>query len=165
MRLKLRPETINELSSPSFIARRQQHINFTVRTAMEFTPIGENESAGLVMLQNNNFHLRMEYTLKEGRKVLQFTKRFNGKEEVLAEKFVDAKRLYLKIETYGQDYSFYYTEHLEDWKELIENVDGRLLSRELAGGFTGAYVGMYATSKGKMSENVVDFDWFEYSGI
>jgi alpha-N-arabinofuranosidase len=107
----------------------------------------------------------MEYTLKEGKKVLIFTKRFEGKEEILAEKFVDAKRLYLKVETYGQDYSFYYGERLEDWNELVKNVDGRLLSRELAGGFTGAYVGMYATSKGSRSENAVDFDWFEYSGI
>lgn len=36
-------------------------------------------------------------TLKEGRKVLQFTKRLEGKEEILAEKFVDVRDYIVSI--------------------------------------------------------------------
>jgi alpha-N-arabinofuranosidase len=44
-------------------------------------------------------------------------------------------------------------------------VDGRILSTPVAGGFVGAYIGMYASSNGHPSENVADFDWFEYVGM
>ena len=47
----------------------------------------------------------------------------------------------------------------------MENVDGRLLSKEIAGGFTGTVIGLYATSNGGKTENFSDFDWFEYQGV
>ena len=46
--------------------------------------------------------------------------------------------------------------------EHAENVDGRILSTPVAGGFVGAYIGMYASSNGQPSDKVADFDWFEY---
>jgi alpha-N-arabinofuranosidase len=36
------------------------------------------------------------------------------------------------------------------------------LSSELAGGFTGAYFGMYATTRDPGEMPPADFDWFEY---
>ena len=60
LRLKLRPEQITERVTPAFVGRRQQHINFAARTVMDFLPKGENETAGLVILQNANFHFRLE---------------------------------------------------------------------------------------------------------
>ncbi|WP_160032964.1 hypothetical protein [Paenibacillus sp. An7] len=30
---------------------------------------------------------------------------------------------------------------------------------------TGAYIGMYASSEGKNSDNAADFDWFEYIAL
>ncbi len=44
-------------------------------------------------------------------------------------------------------------------------MDGRILSTNVAGGYVGAYIGMYASSHGQPSENVADFDWFEYVGL
>ncbi len=49
-----------------------------------------------------------------------------------------------------------------EWTDLGDPVDGRILSSAVAGGFTGAYVGMYASSNGRPSSNVAAFDWFEY---
>jgi xylan 1,4-beta-xylosidase len=45
---------------------------------------------------------------------------------------------------------------------LAENVDGRILSTPVAGGFVGAYIAMYASSNGQPSTNHADFGWFEY---
>ncbi len=39
------------------------------------------------------------------------------------------------------------------------------MSSPAAGGFTGAYIGMYASANGRPSDNVADFDWFEYAGL
>jgi len=37
------------------------------------------------------------------------------------------------------------------------------LSSERIGGFTGAFIGMYATGNGKSSSAPADFDWLEYT--
>ena len=62
----------------------------------------------------------------------------------------------------GQDYAFYYGTAPEDWTPVAEEVDGRILSTQLAGGFVGAYIGLYASSNGEPAGNTADFDYFEY---
>ena len=47
---------------------------------------------------------------------------------------------------------------------LAENIDGRILSSDVAGGFVGTYIGLFASSNGETSDNIVDFDWFDYEG-
>ena len=60
-----------------------------------------------------------------------------------------------------QNYNFYF---LADglWHTLAENVDGRILSTPVAGGFVGAYIAMYASSNGHPSTNHADFNWLDY---
>ena len=164
LRLHLRPEMITKWENPSFIGRRQQHINFSASTALEFIPKNDHESAGLVLLQNNDFQFRVEYLHSSKETAVRLTKRHGGKEETLAEVPANAKRLFLKVEAVGQDYSFYFATSASEWKVLKERVDGRTLSRTNAGGFVGTYIGMYASSNGTKSSNVADFDWFEYTG-
>jgi alpha-N-arabinofuranosidase len=89
----------------------------------------------------------------------------NGEETILAEQEISAESLYFKIEAYGQEYNFYYGESGNSEAALLKNVDGRILSTDVAGGFVGAYIGLYASSNGGVSSNCADFDWFEYSGI
>ncbi len=162
LRLRLRKEMITKWENPSFVGRRQQHINFSTSTAMEFVPKNANESAGLVLVQNPEFQFRME-CLRSGKEtVIRLTKRHGGKEETLAEIPGASKRVYLKVEAIGQDYSFYVASLSGEWKVLREHVDGRTLSRTNAGGFVGTYIGLYASSNGAASKNVADFDWFEY---
>ena len=52
----------------------------------------------------------------------------------------------------------------ESWRLVAEEVDGRILSTQVAGGFVGTYIGMYASSNGQTSKTVADWDRFEYSG-
>jgi xylan 1,4-beta-xylosidase len=51
------------------------------------------------------------------------------------------------------------------WIPIAQEVDGRILSTPVAGGFVGAYIAMYASSNGQPGANHADFDWFEYVGI
>ena len=52
----------------------------------------------------------------------------------------------------------------EDGQEqiLANKVDGSFLGSETAGGFVGAYVGMFASGNGTAYEEYVSFDWFSY---
>jgi len=164
LRLHLRPQMLSERANPSFVGRRQQHINFAARAAMAFTPASPNECAGVVLLQNNDFHFRFVITQDDdGDTLARLIKREKGEEALLAERRIEGHRFYFKVEAYGQAYSFYIAVSLETWQPVAEAVDGCILSTPVAGGFVGAYVGMYASSNGQPSENVADFDWFEYT--
>jgi alpha-N-arabinofuranosidase len=178
LRLKLRPERLSEWVNPSFVGRRQQHIHFAARAAMDFTPRAEHECAGMVLLQNSHFHFRLVVTQGSEGAVVRLIQckgeegpryrmldRAPARESTLGERAVDAGRVYFKVEAHGQAYSFYVASAAEDWQPIAENVDGRILSTPVAGGFVGAYIGMYASSNGQPSDNVADFDWFEYTAI
>ena len=161
LRLNLRPERLSDLCNPSFVGRRQQHINFAARTAFDFSPQTDSECAGLVLLQNNDYHFRF---VRRGEEML-LIERKKGEERVLGFSPIHGGRLYLKVEARGQDYSFFYSAAPELWVQDGENADGRLLSTQVAGGFVGAYIGLYASANGAASENVADFDYFEYTPL
>lgn len=164
--LKLRPERISELVNPSFVGRRQQHIDFAASTFMEFTPLNDKEEAGVVLLQSNDFHYRFVCTRKGDGNVICLVKCAGGQVEVLKEQPIHGTKITLKVAAIGQDFSFYYRcEGSEEFKPLIENVDGRILSTDVAGGFVGTEMGLYASSNGSSSENTAYFDWFEYVGV
>jgi xylan 1,4-beta-xylosidase len=163
--LKLRPQRITELTNPSFVGRRQQHLDFAASTVMEFTPSSKHEEAGMVLLQSIDYHYRFVYSIVGDQKVVKLVKRAGGEEEVLTEIPVEASKLYLKVTAHGQDYSFYFGETTTNYQILKENVDGRILSTDVAGGFVGTEIGLYASSNGESSENRAYFDWFEYVGL
>jgi len=164
LRLRLRPAHLSELANPSFVGRRQQHIHFRAECALEFTPQGGQECAGLVLIQNHDFHFRFVIT-QAAQPVLRLIQRAHGNEEILAEQPVSAAKLQLKVEAHEQAYGFYFAEKPGEWQTLAAKVDGRILSTPVAGGFVGAYVAMYASSNGQPGTNHADFDWFEYSGL
>jgi alpha-N-arabinofuranosidase len=164
LRLRLRPQKMSEQTNPSFVGRRQQHIHFRAQTKLDFMPQNESECAGLALVQNNDFHFLLVVT-KESETIVRLIKRVHGVEEVLAEQPIRPGEMHLKVESHEQDYHFYFANQPGEWQALAENVDGRILSTPVAGGFVGAYIAMYASSNGQPSTNHTDFDWFEYVGL
>jgi hypothetical protein len=67
----------------------------------------------------------------------------------------------LRIVSTAETYRFSYAVGDEAFQQLGE-VETRYLSSEVADGFTGVFVGMFATGNGKDSAASADFDWFEY---
>ncbi|MNC17181.1 Beta-xylosidase [compost metagenome] len=166
LRLRLRPETLMQEVNPSFVGRRQEHMSFAARTALEFQPLSEHEAAGVVLLQNTEYQYRMEVALDCGKRSIRLIKRTAGADEQLAVQPLPAaeagSRIYLKVEAVGQSYSFHYAVRSEKWQPLVEDADGTILSSDVAGGFTGSVMGLYATSHGTGSSGYADFDYFEY---
>ncbi|MBC7653354.1 MAG: glycoside hydrolase family 43 protein [Oligoflexus sp.] len=162
--LQLQSYTLVDLENPSFVGRRQQDTSFNAETKMIFEPKSSNESAGLVVMMNNNFHFRLEKVLENNKTYIKLTRRHAGKEEIIATKPVDKEDIVLGVEAIGQNYSFYYKKN-DKIIFLTENIDGRTLSRTNTGGFTGTYVGLYASSNGFPSKNKVHFDWLNYQQI
>jgi len=161
LRLHLCPQQLSEQTNPSFVGRRQQHIDFTAQTEFEFTPQSNNECAGLALLQNKDFYYLFVIT-RETETVVRLIKRANGNDKTLVTQPVSSGCNVLKVSATGQKYNFYFSAN-NQWHPLAENVDGRILSTPVAGGFVGAYIGMYASSNDQPSVNHADFAWFEYS--
>jgi xylan 1,4-beta-xylosidase len=164
LRMHVRPERLSEEADPSFVCRRQQHIHFRAETALKFIPENPNECAGLGLVQNSQFYFLFVVT-QTTHPVIRLTRRAEGVEMLLAEQPVQAGKVYLKVEAHQQAYNFYFAEEPDKWHSLAEDVDGRILSTPVAGGFVGAFLGMYASSNGQSSANHADFDWFEYVGL
>lgn len=170
--MQTRPQDLRGKENPSFIARRQQHSFGEVSTAMTFSPANENEVAGLVAFQNEDYHYLLGKTMKDGQAVVQLLKAQKDGEassyETLAEvklKPSEAKKtVYLKIQPKGNEYAFYYGFSPEKWILLKDNVDGTYLSTSVAGGFVGTTLAMYTSSNGKPSSNKASFDWLNYKG-
>ena len=163
LRLHLLPESITQLASPAFIGRRQQDTIFEATCKIIFDPKNENESAGMVLLMNNNYHFRFEKVIRNGKRMLVITKRHGGVETNLFNEPYENLSVELGVFADGQNYGFKFSSGNNKWKTLLTNVDGRTLSRSNAGGFTGTYIGLYTSSNGTTSNNYADFDWFTYS--
>jgi xylan 1,4-beta-xylosidase len=166
--LKLKPETIMERGSPSFIGKRQQHLYSTVETQFDFIPAGSNEKAGLVVFQNESHFYFIAKSTANGKQVIQL---FKGKPrekvmEILAEIPFQQKtsRLHFRISAEGNTYSFYYSANGKIWNLLKDKVDAKFVSTKTAGGFVACIYGMYATSSGEPSSNTVSFKYLKYAG-
>lgn len=55
----------------------------------------------------------------------------------------DADRIELRIEAEGRLYSFSFRLDGGDWVTLAEEIDGSILSTEVAKGFVGSYMGLH----------------------
>ena len=171
--IQLRPETCSGEKNPSFIGRRQQHLSCSAVVSMKFAAKSENEKAGLLIFQGENNYYFLSKSISQKDQIVQLYKSVKNKDDqkqlkLLAEQKVDhfdaLNPIYLKIKANGGLYNFYYSLNSADWILLKENADGTFLSTRTAGGFVGSIFAMYATSHGKESNNLVSFDWFEYTG-
>ena len=147
--LKLNPlETnINELAPTSTLFYRQQHNNFSFSAEMNYTPKSEKDLAGIVCLQNENFNYVFGVTKKDKDYYLLLQRTEDSKKTILASKKVDYKGdLQLKVEADGDQYKFSFAKEGEDFTNLGGTVSGDILSTDVAGGFTGSMMGLYATS-------------------
>ncbi|HWJ90262.1 MAG TPA: glycoside hydrolase family 43 protein [Flavisolibacter sp.] len=171
--LKLRPDTCAGRSNPSLLARRQQHLSCSARTALLFRATDENEKAGLLVFQNEDHFYFLCQSVKNDRPFIQLYRSQLMPRDESAMKLVleheieiaDRELLSLQITAEKDRYHFYYCMGKNNWSLLAKDIDARFLSTRTAGGFVGCIFGVYATSLGKPSINKAHFDWFEYEGM
>ncbi|WP_338554539.1 hypothetical protein [Paenibacillus sp. KS-LC4] len=67
----------------------------------------------------------------------------------------------LGIEANETHYTFSYSRP-DGHTHVLGTGECAMLSKEVAGGFTGVYAGLYATGNGKFNTSPAYFDWFKY---
>ena len=143
LRVRPLPVNLDERRNASFLARRQQHLNFDASTSMK-SPAGGGISAGLAAYQNES-HWYFFGVRRVGNALQVFLERNAGQgpQILIGTSIAVVPSLQLRISADGPNYSFYYDSG-EGWKPLRENDDGSILSTEVAGGFVGTVLGPFA---------------------
>lgn len=164
-RIAASPYTLDEAASVSFIGRRQTEHDFEAATRLTFNPSGADEEAGMTLIQNNTHHYDLFMKKKDGRNIVQLRVRAGSLSYIAAEQVVNGEELLLKITGTPLEYVFHIGNSNDNMYTELGKLDTRYLSTEVAGGFTGVMIGLYASSNGKPTEANVYFDWFDYKTL
>ncbi|TDN90376.1 alpha-N-arabinofuranosidase [Salegentibacter sp. 24] len=147
--LKITPFEVNikEVKPTSTLFHRQQHKDFSFTTTIDYQPGSEEDLAGITALQNERFNYVFGITKKDEKYYLVLERTEEGDSKILASKEIELKDdLQLRVTAEGDDYKFSYALNEGDFQNLGGTVSGDILSTNVAGGFTGNMIGLYATS-------------------
>jgi alpha-N-arabinofuranosidase len=160
LRLKGSERTIEDQKSPTFVGRRIEDMYFTAATEVDFNPENENEEAGMILL-NNGTHFDVIIKQLKGRRVVVGRLRFGSVVYETSEAVLKPGPVKLIIKGERANFILLYSQGNDEQKELTK-VMAKYLSSETVGGFTGVFIGLYATGNGKACKANADYDWFEY---
>ena len=116
------------------------------------------------MRANESNHYDLVVTGAYGQRRVQLWSRVAGNSLRLADAPLKPGPVTLTIEAFADRYVFSTTSTDGTAQELGSTATAPL-SSESAGGFTGVYLGMFATSGGTAQMPAADFDWFEYRPV
>jgi xylan 1,4-beta-xylosidase len=147
--LKINPfkANIKAMAPTSTLFFRQQHASFTAVTTLAYKPKSAKDLAGITCYQNERFNYVLGITKKDKDCYIVLQRTEKGTPTLLAsEKINPETPVQLQVTAQGDVYRFSYSLNGKDFKELGGPVSGDILSTDVAGGFTGSLIGLYATS-------------------
>ncbi|HYD37677.1 MAG TPA: glycoside hydrolase family 43 protein [Allosphingosinicella sp.] len=153
LRIEARGVPLGGFGNPSFLARRQQHLDASASTIVRFVPSRDGDSAGLVALQNDEYFFYLAVARRGGRPVVELRRRAGPDDPAEGAPIASAPLgaafgapVRLRIDAQRAGYSFAYATGRGEWRTLGGREDGRILSTRTAGGFVGAVFGLHAYS-------------------
>jgi alpha-N-arabinofuranosidase len=131
----------------STLFHRQQHNTFDARATLKYTPQTEKDLAGIVCYQSEKFNYVFGLTKKGNDHYIVLARTEKGNTTNIASEKIDvSKPVQLQVEADGDNYRFNYSVDKQNFKNVGGTVSGDILSTNVAGGFTGSLIGLYATS-------------------
>ena len=113
----------------------------------------------MTLRMNDRHHYEIGVTRTAGKKIVFVRRRIGDLTVIAAKEKIETKKIVLLIKADKEDYSFYYKTAGGKIK-LLATAKTRYISTEVAGGFTGVMIGLYATGNNKKCSSPADFDWF-----
>ncbi len=156
--------SLDELASPAFVGRRQKHHTSAASARLEFSPTSEGQRAGVTVRANEANHYDLIITQIGGERRAQLWTRVLARATLVAEQPVAAGAIELLVAAFPDHYEFSYGQDGTP-PRLLGSAPTAPLSTESAGGFTGVYFGMFASTASAEPMPPADFDWFEYRAL
>jgi alpha-N-arabinofuranosidase len=164
LRLFALPQVIRERGRCSLMGIRQKHSDFEYTASMEFSPETEMAEAGLSLVQRDDHYLNYTLIRQNGDIVLRLThtERLSGSKTVKEEVINDyIGEIILRVSSKNHRYQYEYSlDNGKSYQPFTETESDLILSR----GYTGAYLGIYATGNGRHTNEYADFSWIHYKG-
>lgn len=141
------PTNIKELKPTSTLFLRQQHNSFSYTTTLDYKPASEKDLAGIALVQSEKFNYVFGLTKKGKDNYLVLERTEKGVSKIIGSQKIEVKKpIQLRVKAEGDAYQFSYSTNGKDFVDLGGPVSGDILSTNVAGGFTGTLIGLYATS-------------------
>ncbi|NUR58696.1 MAG: glycoside hydrolase family 43 protein [Catenulispora sp.] len=155
--LRARGESL-DVDDVVFVGRRQQHLEFSASVLVDAA-----EGAGGLAVRLDEYH---HYEIEVADGEVRVVARIGPLRTVVASRPTPAGPVELTVRTgeaqqpldarRGPDSVSFGVVESDGTGTELATLEGRYLSTEVAGGFTGRVIGMYATA------GTVRFDWFDY---
>lgn len=143
----------------TFVGRRQQHLACEAATLLAFAPADAGDEAGLTIWMNSRHHYDLYVTSIGGARHACVRRRIGDLAAVVASRPIGDGPVTLMVRADAARYTFLCGVSGEDPAPLAGG-ETRYLSTEVAGGFTGVYIALYAA--GGAATPPADFEWFDY---
>ena len=163
LRLYANPEVIRERGRASLMGFRQTESDFTYEVSMRYAPKESGVNAGLSVVQkDNNF---ITFTVSQGSDshvlILHLAEQGQPVQELERAAVDDYEgSILMRLVSKNGQYEFAYS--LDGGREYIEFAR-TATTHVLSKGYTGAILGIYATSNGQETSEHADFDWVRYA--
>ena len=164
LRLYAKPNIIKERARASLMGFRQTESDFDYQARMKFDPRSNSSEAGISIFQKDDNYFTVTVAKEDNQYIVKLQLAEPGVEPRLLKKKVILnydKSMTFRVKSENHNYSFYYATN-DDEFILIDNTKANHI---LSKGYTGAYLGIYATGNGKNSKDYADFDWVNYMGF
>jgi xylan 1,4-beta-xylosidase len=164
LRLYTHPEVIQERGRTSLVGFRQTESDFAYQTKMNFQPQSDRAEAGISLFQKDDNYFTLTVLKENEPAIIQLTlAEPNAEPRTLQQQMLPDYRgeVTFKVVSRNHRYFFYYSLDGITFQLLAETNANHILSR----GYTGAYLGLYATSHGESTTDYADFDWVNYQGF
>ena len=165
--LKCWKDLLSSYNRPSYVCVRQQAPSFKFQSKVYFDPATEDSTCGIAIYQSQSYNYQLLIGKKDDSSYIELIKVENGEIKSVATKSLHSKYtdITLRLIADQQNLSFSYSTDKDPGYEDFENIgdiqDGKILSTDVAGGFVGNTLGVYATSNGNDSDDWADFEYME----
>jgi alpha-N-arabinofuranosidase len=178
LRLFLKPESFSMKGRYNVIGFTQKESDFEFEAKMNFNPKKHLEEAGISVYQKDLNHINLTIQRIDKQNYIKLTvseKRDNNPNlsstnilgsdvKAYKSKVLENYKgeILLKITSKNNKYLYHFSiDGGHSYEKLGETPDNILLGMM----YTGANVGIYATSNGQKTNSYADFDWVKYSGF
>lgn len=160
--LRLQPTaiTLGELDSPTYVGLRQQSLDYQLSARFNVKLI--DGEAGLAVVQSDQYSIRLVVSPHQASQQVKMITRIAGEEKVVGQVEIESHDVVLRLE--GQGHQVKASCLVAGLGHSVaEGVASHYLSTEVAGGFVGCTMGLYASSP--TSTGYAEVEWLELENL
>ncbi|MDD7984649.1 glycoside hydrolase family 43 protein [Lentisphaera marina] len=163
LRLKCLKPALDSNHQLSWIGRRQQHFDSQTEINMSFDPKNLEEAGLSVGMNENHWHAIAIHAI-DGKRFITLKRALGSiRLEVNSVQIPAGGEVKLKI--ISNDIWYIFSAEIQGKTYELGQAEVRHIATEVAGGFTGVYTALYASSNGAKSANSALFHSFSYKDI